>query len=796
MPVSEKSWSKEMEEPIRKKWREEKRYKFNEKTKKKVFSIDTPPPYVNAPVHIGHATVYTWMDMFARFKRMTGHEVLFPLGLDRNGLPIEVATEKKFNVNPAVVGREKFVALCEELLREFSMASVDSFYKLGHSFSSWELGGKVGDVYYTDSPAYRALTQATFIDLWHAGLIYQDKKVNNFCPHCRTTIADSEISYKDEEMVFNYVRFKVKETGKDIIIATTRPELLCACAMVIFNPLDKRYSHLKGKHAVTPVYGKEIPIKPHTQAKIEEGSGLVMMCSFGDSADIRFFRDEKLEPIFAIDTGGRVNDAAGFLKGLKVREARQKILEELQKQNLIAKQEKSSHRTPICERCKTPVEFVAMEEYYLRQLEFKNDMRRIAKRLRFFAPESRQILLDWIDAVSIDWVISRRRFYATEIPLWYCKACGEPVVPEKGKYWRPWKETPPVDACPKCGANEFRGEERVFDTWFDSSISPLYILHYSDKPEFFRKNKPATIRPQGKEIVRTWLYYTLLRSWQLLGEPIFRDVWIHYHVVDEAGNKMSKSTGNVINPQEVIAKSGAEPFRLWCALEGNIHHGDMKCSFQRIEGGNKFLIKLWNVARFISGFPDANIKDAELQPVDYWILGELNNLVKFTGERYEEYDFHNPATQLKNFIWEAFASHYLELVKNRAYNEKGQYSEKERNAALFTLHHVLYESLKMLAPVIPFVTEKIYAEMTGKDIHAEKFPEPEKKFTKKLAFGAADIVELNSAVWKAKKDAGLSLKAEVKELVIPEKFKAIERDLTEMHSVKKVVWGKTIEVKI
>lgn len=796
MPISEKCWTKEMEEPIRKRWREEKCYKFSEKTKKKVFSIDTPPPYVNAPVHIGHATVYTWMDMFARFKRMSGYEVLFPLGLDRNGLPIEIATEKKFNVNPAIAGREKFVALCEELLGEFSMASVDSFYKLGHSFSGWEIGNKVGDIYYTDSPEYRALTQATFIDLWHAGLIYQDKKVNNFCPHCMTTIADSEISYKDEEIVFNFVKFKVRETGETIIIATTRPELLCACAMVIFNPLDKRYSHLKGKHAITPIYGKDVLIKAHPQAKIEEGSGLVMMCSFGDSADIRFFRDEKLEPVFAIDIDGRMNEKAGFLKGLKVREARQKIIEELQKQDLIAKQEKSSHRTPICERCKTPVEFVAMEEYYLRQLQFRDDMRRIAKRLRFFAPESRQILLDWIDAVSIDWVISRRRFYATEIPLWYCKQCGEPVVPKKGKYYRPWKESPPIRKCPKCGANEFRGEERVFDTWFDSSISPLYILHYSDKPEFFRKNKPATIRPQGKEIVRTWLYYTLLRCWQLLREPIFRDVWIHYHVVDESGNKMSKSAGNVVNPQEVIAKFGAEPFRLWCTLEGNIHHGDMKCSFQRIEGGNKFLIKLWNVARFISGFPEKNIKDAELQPVEYWILGELENMIKFAGEKYEEYDFHNPATQLKNFVWEAFASHYLEMVKNRAYNEKQQYSEKERNAALFTLHHVLYESLKMLAPIIPFVTEKIYRDMTGKDIHAETFPAPNKKFAKKLAFGTADIVELNSAVWKAKKDAGLSLKAEVKELVLPKKFKAIERDLAEMHGVKKMVWGKEIKVAL
>jgi len=817
MPLEDKTWSKEMEEPIRHKWRASKRYAFNEKTKKKVFSIDTPPPYINAPVHIGHATVYTLMDMFARFKRMTGHEVLFPLGLDRNGLPIEVAAEKKFNVLPAIVGREKFIEYCEKLLEEFSMASVDTFYKLGHSFCSWDLGNNIGDVYYTDSPEYRALTQATFIDIWKRGLVYEDKKVNNYCPQCRTTIADSEIDYRDEEMTFNYVKFKIKETGKDIIIATTRLELICSCAMVIFNPEDARYKSLAGKTAITPIYGKEIPIKAHPYAKIDAGSGLVMMCSFGDSNDIRFFRDEKLEPIYSINVDGTMNENAGFLKGLKVKEARKKIIEEMQAKNLIEKQVKSSHRTPICERSKTPIEFVAMKEIYVRQLEFKEDMRKMAMNLKFYAPQSRQILLDWIDAVSMDWAVSRRRYYATEIPLWYCKKCGETIVPPKGKYYRPWKEPAPVKECPKCKSKEFEGEARVFDTWFDSSISPLYIMHYADKPKFFASHKPVTVRPQGREIVRTWLYYTLLRCHQLLGEPIFRDVWIHYHVVDEKGNKMSKSLGNVINPQEVIEKYGAESFRLWCALEGNIHSTDIMCSFPRIESGNKFLIKLWNASRFISSFPKAELKDSELQPIDYWILGELNELIEFSKNSYEEYDFHNPAMKIKNFVWEVFSSNYLETVKNRAYNETGKYSEKERNAALYTLHQVLIESLKLLAPIVPFITDKIYSELCGcdfqspkevgklenpsheqkdfHDIHAEKFPEPTKA-PKQVSFSTADIIELNSAIWKAKKDANQSLKAEVAELTLPDKFKPIERDIVEMHSVKKVVYGKVIEVKI
>ncbi|MCK4497380.1 MAG: class I tRNA ligase family protein, partial [Candidatus Aenigmarchaeota archaeon] len=476
--------------------------------------------------------------------------------------------------------------------------------------------------------------------------------ISNYCPGCRTTIADAEIEYKDIPSDFVHVKWKVRETSETVIIATTRPELICTCAMVIYNPNDERYRHLKGKHAILPIYEKEVPIMPHPSAKIETGSGLAMMCSFGDYTDIRFFREMKLKPIVAINQDGTMNEHAGFLQGLSVEDARKKMIDILRSQDLIEKEQKVMHRTPVCERSRNPIEFVSISEYYLKQLNMKKSIVRVSDRIKFFSKRSKQILLDWIDTLSMDWAVSRRRYYATEIPLWYCKKCGETILPPKGRYYKPWKENPPVKKCPKCGGKDFIGEERVFDTWFDSSISPLYVLGYGRRNGFFKKSIPCSLRPQGKEIVRTWLYYTLLRSYQLTKKPIFENVWIHYHVLDEKGNKMSKSLGNVIDPLDVVKRFGAEPFRIWCALEGNITLSDLRCSYERIGGASKFLTKLWNIARFISTFRGNRKSKPKLLETDRWILKEINRIVRDTKESYENFDFHRPVSDLKHFIWE------------------------------------------------------------------------------------------------------------------------------------------------
>ncbi len=789
MPIEAKRWDKTFEAEILEEWKTQNSFEFKDAPGKKIYSIDTPPPYVNTPVHIGHTSTYSVMDFIARYRRMKGLNVLFPLGLDRNGLPIEMAAEKKIGKRFDQVPREEFLRACEQVLEESSGASLDYFKRHGISFNSWNIGNKIGEIYLTDSPDYRALTQDTFIELYNKKLIFEDARINNYCPGCQTTLADAEIEYKDKETNFSDIAFKVKETGEKIVIGTTRPELVASCAMVIFNPEDSRYAHLAGKTAITPLFNREVPIRAHTTAQMDKGTGLVMMCAMGDLSDIRFFREMNLKPVISISAGGQMNEHAGFLQGLSVKAAREKMIENLREKGLLENQRSILHRTPICERSKHDIEFIEMKELYLKQVDFKNKMKQIAQKPRFFSEASRQILLDWIESVSIDWPISRRRYYATEVPLWYCENCSTAIVPPKGRYYQPWKEKPPIEKCPKCHGSKFRGDTRVLDTWFDSSNSPLYILKWSRNETFWKRAHPCSLRPQGKEIIRTWLYYTLFKCYLLTNEVIFKDIWINYHILDEQGKKMSKSAGNVVNPAKILEQFGAEPFRLWVALEGNLDKTDFRCSFDRIEGASKTLTKLWNTARFISLFEKPINPPKKSDASDEWILSELNALVQETEKGFSNYDFHNPATQIKNFLWETFASHYLEMAKSRAYNRENQFTKEEQAAALWTLHYCMQTILELLAPIAPFVTYRLYKELTRKNIHTEVlFPVVNKKFEKKFAFTTPELMQLNSQIWQEKKDAGLALNAGMPERKIPSKFKALEKTLKETHRIKTIVF--------
>jgi len=776
--IKEKRWEKRLEPKIFEKWQKEELFEFDKKSRKKIFSIDTPPPYVNTPIHIGHAYTYVIMDAIARFKRMQGFNVLFPMGLDKNGLPIEVQAEKEFNISIHETPREKFIKKCKELITKSGDSSLDSFKRLGLSCNSWKTAYEIGGKYDTDDSEYRKLTQETFIKLWNDGLIYEDNKPTNYCPVCMTTISDAEVEYEEGKTYLNYIKFKVKENGKEITIATTRPELLPSCKLIIFHPSDERYNILENMHAMVPIFGISVPIISHPYAKPEFGSGLVMVCSYGDYSDVRILRELNIAPTYSIGADGRMNKNADKYKGLSTEEAKKAIIEELKDLNLIEKQELIDQRQPICWRSKNPVEFIPMKEFYLKQLQATKEILNFADKMKFFAPESKQILVDWINSLNIDWVISRRRYYGTEIPIWYCTKCDYVFVPKPGKYYQPWREPPPIKKCPKCGNKKFRGEERVFDTWFDSSNSDIYVLGYLWDKIFFKKNFPCTLRPQGKEIVRTWLYFTLLKSFLFLKKRAFENVWLHHHVVDESGEKMSKSAGNVVDPQEVINKYGAESFRIWTCLEGDITQGDIRCSFQRIEGTSKFLTKFWNIARFISSFPQ--VKNAKLKAADKWILAELSKLVEAVKKQYENYSFYNGATAIRDFTWNLFAAHYVEMVKARAYGEG--FSKEEQKAAWFTLHICMKTILQLLSPITPFITDYMWRELySKKSIHVQQFPKPEWKVD--LAKLTEKIVEFNSRVWNTKKERGISLKDEI-EMNIPTELRSFEKDLVAMHKIK------------
>jgi valyl-tRNA synthetase len=794
--IKDKKFTKEMELAIFEQWKKDKAFAFNEKTDKKVYSIDTPPPYINSPIHIGHASTYVIMDFIARFRRMMGQEVLFPLGLDQNGLPIEISAEKKYNVDFTKISREEAIGYCRKLLDATTAESVDSFFQCGIGFSSWEEGNAIGNIYQTDSPEYRAVTQATFIDLWKKGLIYEDNKVVNWDPKLQTTVADAEIIYEDRPGFFHDIVFKEKKSGEEVIIGTTRPELICTCGMVIYHPDDDRYKHLEGKTLITPYFEKEVLVKAHPIAEIDKGTGIMMMCSYGDLNDIRFFMEQKIKGKVAINKDGTLNENAGDLAGMTIKEGRKKIVDALEKNGLMKKiTPTQAHRMPISERSRAAIEFVEMKEFYLKQLDYKDKMREIAKKVNIYSPKSRQILLDWIDAVSIDWPISRRRYYATEVPMWKCKKCNEYVLAEKGKYVQPWKEK--YKGKCKCGSTDFEGEERVLDTWFDSSISPLYILGYERKPDFFKKHEKCSLRPQGKEIVRTWLYYTLLKDYLLTGKIIFEDAWIHHHILDEKGYKMAKSKGNGIDPHDVLKRFGAGPFRLWCAIEGNLDRSDFRCSFQRIESAGKVLDKVWNVSKFVSMFEfKEDEKEIELLEIDKWILNETNKLVEDAKEKFLVYDFHNPIVRIMNFIRDEFASNYLEIVKRRAYNndENVKFTNAERNGAVKTLRTVLKTILEITYPVEPAMNHYIYSELFGEDLNGKAWPTIGKE---KSGIIGSELMEFNSAIWKSKKDNELSLKDPVKKVVAPKSLEKAEKELKAMHGIQEISFeGKETKVTV
>lgn len=787
--ISSKSWNHEIESELLKSWDSENLYSFtlkNNDNLDSVFVIDTPPPYPSGkPWHIGAAAHYAQIDMIARTARMNGRNVMFPIGIDRNGLPVEIYTEKKYKVRMRQVPREKFLELCKTALDDLENDMIEIMKNLGLSCNFKEY-------YRTDSIRFRTLTQNTFIDLWNEGLIYISNRPNNYCIDCGTTISDAEIIYEDLPTNLIYIFFSIFNTNNDkIVVATTRPELLYACQAIIINPKDERYSHLIGKEVVLPLFKRKVPILTHHSAKPDFGSGVVMVCSYGDHNDVQVFRELNLKEIVSIDENGHTTSSAGIYSNLKLKHARQKIIDDLRSEGFIEREEKIMHRTPICERSKTQIEIIPLQDYYLKQLDFLPILKEFSNKLNFYPPIHKQILKNWLNAVTIDWPISRRRFYGTEIPIWFCQNCKSPNLPNPGKYYQPWKEKPPFDVCTTCGSNEFVGEDKTFDTWMDSSITPLFISKFSQDPEFYRRIYPATIRPQAKDIIRTWLYYTMLRCYQLTGKLAWPNVWIMGFGVDEKGKKMSKSKGNVVDPLPLIQKYGADTFRFWSASETNLGQ-DFRCSEQSISNSQKFLSKLWNLGRFLSSFEVPKefsielLKNNNLLHTDKWILAELDKLINSCIKGYNSYNFFIPATSIRDFTWNVFASHYVEMIKGRAYDNENKYSQI---SSIYTLHRCFSIILLLAAPICPFITEKLWKTLySSESIHNQKFPKTN-DFFKDFEKYTEKIVEFNSLVWNKKKNSinpntgkPLSLK-DATSINVPSELIEFEQDLKTMHNL-------------
>ena len=824
--LNEKRWSVDLEKKIQSEHsanHEEysKRYGFNPDSGKEIFVIDTPPPYPSGTWHIGAVAQYSMIDVIARSQRLLGKEVYFPWGVDRNGINIEFTVEKNTKRKMKTYDRAEFLQLCEQTIEEFTQAMRNTARRVG-------LSCDFDREYLTDAPDYRSVTQSIFVELFKNGTIIEDLRPNIYDPVEGTTIADAEVERLQRKTKLVDVKWEL-DNGSELIISTTRPELICACGVVVVHPDDERYQHLVGQKIKLPipVSGREdfVEIKTHPSVKSEFGSGVLMVCSFGDQNDVAVFRELGLTPFQAINLEGCMTDLAGQWSGLTVIEARKAIIDHLESNGKISQIVEREQEVPVSERGKNPVEIILLKEWYVRQTHIQDRMKELIEEITFHPVRNRQFLLDWMDNISIDWPISRRRWYHTEIPIWYSADEKYVIVPPSGSYVQPWREQPPSgsrvldretrqdvgsfeDMSDELG--EITGEEKVFDTWMDSSNSNLFVSGYLNQPEIFEKSFPTALRPQGKEIVRTWLYYTLLKSALLLDKPGFQHVWIDGLGMDPWGRKMSKSLGNGIDADSVLEcgaggrtgswkvkgpektvnlkanKIGSECFRLWKACDAQVGD-DFQINPEEIEQRYfGVLTKLFNVARFASQFDvpsDLDNVPDDLNIEDEWILYEFNNIMTEVKSSWENLDIYTATQALKTFGTGILPSHYLEMVKSRLYDGDAK--------AAWTIHRIVRDFLSAFSPICPFFTHHISQTIYGVSaVDIDKFPHNplDTKYDQArgdlLKSKTYDLQAFNGEVWSTKKENGISLNQPISGIDIPDNLSEFTEILTSMHSLE------------
>ena len=693
-------------------WREDAVYRFDPKSDKPIYSIDNPPRYTSGPLHLGHATGYSLIDFAARYKRMKGFNVFFPLCFDVNGTPIEVKVEKKHNITKLDLPRAEYRKLCSEYANGFIDEMTHHFEILGESMDP--------SIYYqTDAPYYRRVTQISFAKLFKQGLVYKANFPVNWCPRCMTALADAEVEYEDNVNKLNYIKFQISGGSPDeyVMVATTRPELLCTCKCVAVHPDDKEKQHLIGKELVVPLTGRLVKVISDPKVQMEYGTGNVMICTIGDKDDLEWAMKYHFEMEKGIDETGKMTALAGKYEGMPVKEAREAAIEDLREQGILVKQEDNPQNVSICWRCHTPIEYLQVPQWFLKTTSLKEQVLKRADEIKWY-PEFMKIRLqDWTNSLAWDWVLSRQRIFATPVPVWECEKCGHAVcATEEMCYCDPTEDKPPVEKCPECGG-ELIGCTDVFDTWMDSSGSALYNTFWERDPELFKKMFPMSMRPQSHDIIRTWAFYSILRSEQLEQSKPWDDVMIHGFIMAPDGTPMHSSIGNVIDPIPILENYGADALRYYaatCSL--GIDHAFREKDVIR---GKKLSIKVFNIGQFVSRF----IKDVpktcdSLRTADRWIISKFSKVVKAVTEYLDVYQFDKAMKEVEGFIWHEFADNYVEMVKARS-----------DDAVRYTLYNVFLGCIKMLAIFQPHITEDVYQEHFkaidgNKSIHLTAWPEP------------------------------------------------------------------------
>ena len=701
---------RKVEERLQKSWREKSIYHYQKPgDDKDVFSIDTPPPTVSGNLHFGHTYGNTLADFKARYERMQkDQEVYFPFGYDNNGIASERLTERELEIEHGDHTREEFQEKVRKVCKKYEKDFEEIMREFAFSFD-WN------NVYKTIEPRVQEISQKSFLELQSKGRQYREKGPVIWCPECETAISQVEMEDSDpEKSHFNNIEFPLASGNGSVIISTTRPELLPACVAIFVHPDDESNGHLVGENANVPLFDYEVPILEDERVDRETGTGVVMCCTFGDQTDIEWYQAHDLDLRIAIDESGTLTEKAGKYEGMSTGEAREEIVDDLEKQGKLLDRWQIEHTKKVHERCDTPIEFLVKEQWYIKLLDKKDEYLEAGQEMDWYPEKMYKRYKNWIEGLEWDWCISRQRDSGIPIPAWYHKETGEPVFAEPEQLpVDPKEDQPPVD-----NPEDYEPETDVLDTWATSSLTPLINADWDgeqcNRPELY----PIDMRYQGHDIISFWLFHTVVKCYEHTGKPPFEEVLIHGWVLDENREKMSKSRGNVTTPQEVLEDYPVDAARYW---GGAVSPGDdLPLKEKDLVEGEKFLRKLWNASRLIeqqTQLDQVDVDHEELDKIDQWMLAETNQLIEKITRRFENYQFEKARDELRHHFWDTFCDNYLEIAKQKIKNE-----EKTRGTE-YTLREAHKAYLKMFAPITPHITDKIWKELySERSIHQKNWP--------------------------------------------------------------------------
>lgn len=704
--LNDKFNPKDFEEKIYKTWEEKEYFKPEDNTKKTPYCIVIPPPNITGKLHMGHALDETLQDILIRYKRMSGFNTLWLPGIDHAAIATEVKITQvleKEGTSKKQLGREKFLDRAWKWKQEYQSEIINQLKKLGCS-CDWSR-----ERFTLDEGLSKAVTKV-FVNLYNKDLIYKGKRMINWCPSCNTSISDAEVEYEQEDTFLWHIRYKVTASENQYItIATTRPETMLGDTAVAVHPEDERYNKFIGKTVILPIINKQIPIIGDEFVEKDFGTGAVKITPAHDINDYQAGLRHKLETIEVFDQNWKMNDLVPKYKGLNIYEARRKIVEELEQNGALVKTEKYNHNVGKCYRCKQTIEPKISEQWFVKMKPLTDPAIQVVKngKIKFIPERFDKIYFNWMENIQ-DWCISRQLWWGHRIPAYYCKDCNEIIV----------SEHKPINC--KCGGTNIKQDEDTLDTWFSSALWPFSTLGWPEKTKDLEYFYPTSTLVTGYDIIFFWVARMIFSGLEHMGEIPFRNVFIHGIVRDSQGRKMSKSLGNGIDPLEVINEFGTDALRFSLTLGISIGN-DIRYMPEKLSQAGNFANKLWNASKFVimnlEGVneqflrSDLNDKICHLKAEDKWILTKLNNLIKEVSINLENFDLGIAVQKIYDFIWNEFCDWYIEMVKTRLYYE----NDITKQIAQYVLNKVLCNSLKLLHPFMPFITEEIYTKLYNKD---------------------------------------------------------------------------------